>query len=304
MKQVLKVLFFLLFVSFARSEELYQGCGSRDTFCTGIKGNCLATNVGECIDNKDCEVFLKIEMSSGLKRIQIKDEHEILTPATRKFRWTMAVQYNNSTADGHFCNAIYLSVTKKPVKLFWKTAMQPFVPYYSFEDTISPWFDHFEPRMRACPNYESWDFRDKYVYDQSKWTKPRCPIWKMPRSASAGFVRFGAMKPKEFADTKVNYMAAVGSSSQVMNVVYDKVINRVDLLNDKLIVSLFHWFSDGNKSSEWFLGNEPRKNTEPMYLFKKGDEAIEDNVLSDPLPPKPVDPKSEGYYEVTKTISE
>lgn len=273
---IIKTLIGQLLLNCVISQQLYEGCGQPDYYCLGSRENIPSINAGGCIKNKNCQVIVKIQKKyNGTSKPEpktlpncqsgdlscrsnptvggdperVKDHHQ--------FEWTLAVEWNADRRSQHYCNAIYLAITKEKLKLDSLELLPEYVPYWSYLKTGRR--EHFMPKIVVCGIGST-------------------PSTCLKQTASLTFESFknyihftNMITQRPYSDTNVRYTRALGSSTRKLLVEYHSMYRngtyQVDLIDDRLTVSLMHWHG-AQTDRLWTFGNDISK-FEPSYLFLK-----------------------------------
>lgn len=230
-------------LSLAQSQELYNKCGQENVVCVGARNNLSSFNSGGCIKEKNCQVVLIIEQISSNARIT----QEV------RFEWELAIEYDESAANVHHFNSLFLAVYDKKVSLTPNrdsSYMQSNIPFWHFMTKESKSENLVTPKIYKCEPAKELDCERTVLND----------------AQIHNYVTFGLLGDRKFSDTQLNYIGSSGKSRQVLRVEYDDDVYKYDLINDKLTIALFHWFTDESRPYETNFGG----NFEPMHLFKNG----------------------------------
>lgn len=234
------------------SWRFYDEClNGTNVFCVGSRWD--EGGIGEdCIEMRDCYSVLKVKKDPP---------SQYLSPSDR-FLWELAVKYDPSKDSEHHYNILKLTVTKEKVAALTNGVFLPRdIPHWAFADVKNVTLNEFKALFRTCGR---------------PLESPQCEK-EIKGTQLDNYIRFGPMNPKEYADTKVQYLASQGISNHrlyygenryVEDPTSSETINTtlldVDLFSDQVTIAIYHWhLSDlNNQTSKSHAGN-----FEPKALF-------------------------------------
>ena len=234
------VLIFCVTFSLAYSppgQTLYEGCGEENFVCVGAKENVTSFSNSGCIESRSCHVMLRIQ--------KLPDAEE---GVDAKFSWELAVHYNNSTKSIYHYHTLFMAVSREKVYLRNDGYMAPFIPYWNFATYEDKDKDHFRCKLWSCEDGQP----------------PNCSLKLRGhrKDTYKDFVAFNGMLWKKYPDSELHYYGATGTSGQVLLFKYKDIEYKVDLIEDKLTIALFHWHKNENSNNYYhknFGGNfDPR----------------------------------------------
>ena len=217
---MIRPLFILIFcVTFSLSDSpprqtLYQGCGEENFVCVGARENVTSFSNSGCIESRSCHVMLRIQKQPYAEN-----------GADARFIWELAIHYNNSKQSINHYNLLFMAVSKEKVYPRNNNLMAPFIPFVTFAmDQDRKWFACW---MWWCENGQP----------------PNCSLKLYQlndKDSYTDFMVFDRMLRKKYPDSELHYYGATGTSGQVLLFKYDYIEDKVDLIEDKLTIVLFH----------------------------------------------------------------